>query len=221
MPRIKYIGYPSPYVGKHLLWLLGNLKNFGVGRVVTRTSFERYPEPSYYVITKVRPYMDDANQYGDVWAETVFRGRRLGVIQLESPQVPDYKLVPKSEEARLLSLPVVDPVAKVLPRYLKMPPLMRIIVERDLKAKGLSLPVVDPVPKVLPRYLKMPPLMRIIVERDLKAKGVVEEPKLRAVYSSSYVKSYRIAEEGETPDFEHTDMKNYITEKFRQGIKEI
>lgn len=186
MPRIKYIGYPSPYVGKHLLWLLGNLKNFGVGRVVTRTSFERYPEPSYYIITKVRPHMDDANQYGDVWAETVFRGRRLGVIQLESPQVPDYKLVPRSEEARLLSLPVVDPV-----------------------------------PKVLPRYLKMPPLMRIIVERDLKAKGVVEEPKLKAVYSSSYVGAYRIAEEGETPDVEHTDMKNYITDKFRQGVKQI
>ncbi|KAL1469475.1 hypothetical protein MTO96_025082 [Rhipicephalus appendiculatus] len=188
MPRIKYIGYPSPYVGKHLLWLLGNLKNFGVGRVVTRTSFERYPEPSYYVIAKVRPHMDDANQYGDVWAETVFRGRRLGVIQLESPQVPDYKLVPKSEEARLLSLPVVDPVPKVLPRYLKMPPLMRIIVERDLKAKGIA---------------------------------IDDEPKMRAVYSSSIAGSYRIAEEGEMPDVEHTDMKNYITEKFRQGVKEI
>lgn len=188
MPRVKYIGYPSPYVGKHLLWLLGNLKNFGVGRIITRTSFERYPEPSYYVITKVVPYMDDANQYGDVWAQTVFRGRRVGVVQLESPQVPDYKLVPKSEEARLLSLPVVDPVPKVLPRYLKMPPLMRIIVERDLKAKGVA---------------------------------DVVEPRLRAVYSDSYVQSYRIAEEGETPDVEYTDMKDYITEKFRQGVKEI
>ncbi|XP_065308429.1 small ribosomal subunit protein mS34 [Dermacentor albipictus] len=187
MPRIKYIGYPSPYVGKHLLWLLGNLKNFGVGRVVTRTGFERYPEPSYYVITKVVPYMDDANQYGDVWAETVYRGRRIGVVQLESPQVPDYKLVPKSEEGRLLSLPVADPVPKVLPRYLKMPPLMRIVAERDLKAKGIG----------------------------------DAEPKLQAVYTSSYLMTYRIAEEGEAPDVEHTDMRDYIAEKFRQGIKEI
>ncbi|XP_050031800.1 small ribosomal subunit protein mS34 [Dermacentor andersoni] len=187
MPRIKYIGYPSPYVGKHLLWLLGNLKDFGVGRVITRTGFERYPEPSYYVIKKVVPYMDDANQYGDVWAETVYRGRRIGVVQLESPQVPDYKLVPKSEEGRLLSLPVADPVPKVLPRYLKMPPLMRIVVERDLKAKGID----------------------------------DAEPKLQAVYTNSYLMTYRIAEEGEAPDVEHTDMRDYIAEKFRQGIKEI
>lgn len=186
MPRIKYIGYPSPYVGKHLMWLLGNLKDFGVGRIVTRTTFERYPEHSYYIIKKVIPYMDDANQYGEVWADTVFRGRRVGVIQLESPQVPDYKLVPKSEEAHLLSLPVSEPI-----------------------------------PKVLPRYLKMPPLFRMIAERDLKAKGINAEPKLRAVYSSDYTMNYRIAEEGETPDTELPDMKDYFTDKFRQGLKEI
>uniref|UniRef100_G3MSQ6 Uncharacterized protein n=1 Tax=Amblyomma maculatum TaxID=34609 RepID=G3MSQ6_AMBMU len=186
MPRIKYVGYPSTYVGKHLMWILGNLKDFGVGRIVTRTGFERYSEHSYYVIKKVIPYMDDANQYGEVWADTVFRGRRIGVIQLESPQVPDYKLVPKSEEGRLLSLPVKDAV-----------------------------------PKVLPRYLEMPPLFRMIAERDLKAKGIDSEPKLRAVYSNPYTKVYRIAEEGETPDTELRDMKEYFTDKFRQGIKEI
>lgn len=140
MPRIKYIGFPSKYVGKHLLWLLGNLKDFGVGRVVTRTAFERYPEPSYYVITKVLPYMDDANQYGEVWAETIFRGRRLGVRQVESPHVPDYKLVPKSEEGRLLALPVSELVPKVLPRYIKMPPLLRMIVERNMRDEGADEP---------------------------------------------------------------------------------
>lgn len=187
MPRIKYIGFPSKYVGKHLLWLLGNLKDFGVGRVVTRTTFERYPEPTYFVITKVLPYMDDANQYGEVWAETVFRGRRLGVMQMESPHVPDYKLVPKSEEDRLLALPVSEPVQKILPRYIKMPPLLRMIVERNMKAEGAS----------------------------------DGEPKLRAVYSQSCTQTYRVAEEGETPDVEFCHIRDYITDKFREGIKQV
>ncbi|CAN8005188.1 unnamed protein product [Ixodes pacificus] len=139
MPRIKYIGYPSPHLGKHLLWILSNLKDFGVGRVVTRSMFERYPEPSYFVIKKVVPYMDDANKYGRVWADCIFRGRRLrGDGHVPSPHLPDYRLVPKSEEHRYLDHPVDESKPMVLPRYRRFPPLLRKMVIRDMKAKGLD-----------------------------------------------------------------------------------
>jgi small subunit ribosomal protein S34 len=50
---IKYIGRTTSFKGKTLWEIVGNLKNFGVGRVVVRSTFERYPEPSYLKICKV------------------------------------------------------------------------------------------------------------------------------------------------------------------------
>ena len=55
---VKYIGRVTEFKGKTLLDILCRLKKFGVGRMVYRNKFhERYPEPSYYVITKVDAYM--------------------------------------------------------------------------------------------------------------------------------------------------------------------
>lgn len=53
MSSIKYIGRTTDFKGKTLWEIVGNLKNFGVGRVVVRSMFERYPEPSYMKIVKV------------------------------------------------------------------------------------------------------------------------------------------------------------------------
>ena len=50
---IKYVGRTTDFKGKTLWEIVGNLKNFGVGRVVVRSIFERYPEPSYLKICKV------------------------------------------------------------------------------------------------------------------------------------------------------------------------
>jgi small subunit ribosomal protein S34 len=50
---IKYIGRTTTFRGKTLWEFVGNLKNFGVGRIVVRSTFERYPEPSYLKICKV------------------------------------------------------------------------------------------------------------------------------------------------------------------------
>lgn len=49
----KYIGRTTDFKGKTLWEILGNLKNFGIGRIITRSKFERYPEPSYIKILKV------------------------------------------------------------------------------------------------------------------------------------------------------------------------
>ena len=50
---VKYIGRVTDYAGKPLWRILYNLKNFGVGRIVYRNMFQRYPEPSYYIITQI------------------------------------------------------------------------------------------------------------------------------------------------------------------------
>lgn len=54
MPYV-YIGKTTYFKGKSLWEILGNLKNFGVGRIVVRSRFENYPEPSYFRIKKVIP----------------------------------------------------------------------------------------------------------------------------------------------------------------------
>lgn len=50
---IKYIGRTTDFSGKTLWELIGNLKNFGVGRLVKRNMFERYKEPCFIRILKV------------------------------------------------------------------------------------------------------------------------------------------------------------------------
>jgi len=50
---IKLIGRTTDFKGKPLWEILGNLKNHGVGRIVIRNRFQRYPEPSYMKILKV------------------------------------------------------------------------------------------------------------------------------------------------------------------------
>jgi len=50
---IKFIGRTTDFKGKPLWEILGNLKNYGVGRIVIRNRFQRYPEPCYMKILKV------------------------------------------------------------------------------------------------------------------------------------------------------------------------
>lgn len=49
----KYIGRTTNFKGKTLWEIVGNLKNYGVGRIVVRSLFEKYPEPTYFKILKV------------------------------------------------------------------------------------------------------------------------------------------------------------------------
>ena len=57
MPYV-YIGRRNFYLGKTLWEIVGNLKNFGVGRILVRSKFERYPEVSYARILRAEPLMD-------------------------------------------------------------------------------------------------------------------------------------------------------------------
>ena len=56
---IKYLGRTIDFKRKTLWEIFGNLKNFGVGRIVVRSVFERYPEPSYLKICKVEALVSE------------------------------------------------------------------------------------------------------------------------------------------------------------------
>ena len=57
---VKFVGRESHFYGKTLFEIARNLKNFGVGRVVMRTKYNKqYPdEVTYYRLTKVEPDMN-------------------------------------------------------------------------------------------------------------------------------------------------------------------
>jgi len=147
MPIYKYFGTPAKYHGKPLFHILSNLKNFGVGRVVTRSSFEEEPEhknkPSFYRILWVQPLMDTKSETGRVVAERVRHGvRYTEPVQLQDiAPSPDFKLISKDQEADYCKwdkirefTPEVDYVTE--PKYYTMPPLLKLLMERNLKERN-------------------------------------------------------------------------------------
>uniref|UniRef100_T1H2E5 Uncharacterized protein n=1 Tax=Megaselia scalaris TaxID=36166 RepID=T1H2E5_MEGSC len=58
----KLIGRKTDFHGKTLWEIVGNLRNFGVGRVVVRSMFERYPEKSFMRILKVEAVPNEENR---------------------------------------------------------------------------------------------------------------------------------------------------------------
>lgn len=60
---IKYVGRTTDFKGKTLWEILGSLKNFGVGRIVVRSVFERYPETSFMKIVKVETCPDEVSTF--------------------------------------------------------------------------------------------------------------------------------------------------------------
>lgn len=56
---IKYVGRTTDFKGKTLWEIVGSLKNFGVGRLVVRHTFNRYSEPSFMRIVKVETCPDE------------------------------------------------------------------------------------------------------------------------------------------------------------------
>ncbi|KAI5645447.1 mitochondrial 28S ribosomal protein s34 domain-containing protein [Phthorimaea operculella] len=174
---IKYVGRTTDFKGKSLWEIVGSLKNFGVGRIVVRSVFERYPEPSFMKIVKVETCPDEERRRVRVWVEKTFRGHTLPKLTeiYRTSYKTDYKLVPKNEEAKLL--------------------------ESVAKAKEHYHPEV-----ILPRTVEMPPLMKQFIVKDHEKKGleVMKEYVLPLSYNSSPNRVQRIAKEGEKPTVQFT-----------------
>lgn len=173
---IKYIGRRTDFKGKTLWEILGNLKNFGVGRIVVRNRFQRYSEPCYIKILKVaalpQPTEPNMNRKVIVLVENVFRGEKSPTLETMegSTYKTDYILIPKDEEKKYTDF-TATVTKKIVPKTMNFPPLLEKLIMRQQKAAGLS---------------------------------IDKKPMLNIDYNLTGFKRYRIAEEGEKPTVDFT-----------------
>ncbi|KFB48790.1 AGAP006953-PA-like protein [Anopheles sinensis] len=142
MATIKYIGRTNDFRGKTLWEIVGNLKNFGVGRIVVRSMFERYPEPSFMKIVKVEALPnEEPTRKVRVTVEKTFRGQKSpNLVQIESVSYKaDYRLLAKHEEASYCKL--VERQEKIFPREIDLPPLLKEFVARETGMPAPKVPI--------------------------------------------------------------------------------
>ncbi|XP_061388638.1 uncharacterized protein LOC133323697 [Musca vetustissima] len=132
---IKYIGRTTDFKGKTLWEIVGDLKDFGVGRLVVRNMFQRYPEPCYMRILKVDTV--DAED-GDkprkvkVTVEKTWRGVTLPkpVEIFSTSYKADYELVDKEDEHKYLQN-TAKVEEKILNPFVEFPPLLREFISEE------------------------------------------------------------------------------------------
>lgn len=80
-----------------------------------------------------------------VWVEKTFRGKKLPQLTeiYRTSYKPDYKLIPKNEEAKLLAAidKVHDCQDVILPTSIEMPVLMKKFIIKDHEKKGLEVSI--------------------------------------------------------------------------------
>jgi len=167
MPRLSYIGnYNVLADGKILFEILTQLRNFGIGRIVTKNEWmRRWPaQPSYLVIRKVEPKMDRWLARGKVLADWIYRGKPLGIYAFDKEiDHSDWRLVHKHEEEqfRRCENPFVE---RRVPSQVPLSPLERFLWQEKQKKQGQESPeppmlplelVVDEEHEVLKPFTKM------------------------------------------------------------------
>ncbi|XP_065212197.1 uncharacterized protein mRpS34 [Planococcus citri] len=180
MVKYKYIGKPSHHCGKTLWEIIGNLKDYGVGRLVYRNTHSKYPQASFFKIVKCESVADTERAPGVyrkciVWVDEVFRGMRYSEISeiFSASYKPDYRLIPKDEEhlwyEKVANIPKPEPF--IPPTHIDVPPVLKIILNEDRKAKGLpveedmlteAITIKNPSSKLYLRYVKELPEKHVI-----------------------------------------------------------
>ncbi|CAH2039690.1 unnamed protein product, partial [Iphiclides podalirius] len=94
-------------------------------------------------IVKVETCPDEERRRVRIWVEKTFRGRKLEKLTeiYRTSYKPDYKLIPKHEEEKLLELAETKQQSSdiVLPRTIEMPPLMKKFIIKDHEKKGMEI----------------------------------------------------------------------------------
>ncbi|XP_023301365.2 uncharacterized protein LOC111683519 [Lucilia cuprina] len=136
---IKYVGRKTDFKGKTLWEIVGDLKDYGVGRLVIRNMFQRYPEPCYFKILKVQTVDEqpDTARKVKVTVEKTWRGVTLPKpIEIYSTSYkPDYELVDKEDEHKFLQN-TKKVSEKILSREVEFPPLLREFIEQETGKKN-------------------------------------------------------------------------------------
>jgi len=154
MPRLSFIGnYNVLADGKVLFEILTQLKNFGVGRVVTKNEWiRRWPQqPSYCIIRKVEPKMDRWLCRGKVLADWIYRGKPLGVYAFEKElDHSDWRLIHKHEEEEFTRCekPFVE---RRIPSHLPLSPLERFLWQERQRKQGKDPSQEPPMLPIVPQ----------------------------------------------------------------------
>uniref|UniRef100_A0A1A9UJ34 Uncharacterized protein n=1 Tax=Glossina austeni TaxID=7395 RepID=A0A1A9UJ34_GLOAU len=138
---IKYIGRTTDFKGKTLWEIVGDLKDYGIGRLIIRNMFQRYPEPCYLRVLKVET-VDDEKAPGmarkvKVTVQKTWRGVTLPkAIEIYSTSYKaDYELVDKEDEHKYLSN-TKKVEERILDNKVEFPPLLREFIEEETGQKN-------------------------------------------------------------------------------------
>jgi len=142
MSVFKYIGRKTDFRGKTLWEIVGNLKNFGVGRIVARSMFERYPEPCFYKILKVEALPNEECRKVKVTVEKTFRGHTYPkpIVINSTSYKADYRLIPKDQENNYCKVTEKAPI-KIISREMEFPPLLKEFIQEETGIKNPKMPV--------------------------------------------------------------------------------
>ncbi|GFN74833.1 28S ribosomal protein s34, mitochondrial [Plakobranchus ocellatus] len=158
MPITRYIGRDPIFKGKSLYEIARQLRDLGVGRIVYRQSQStRWPgQKTYFRLTKVVP---DATctefKTGSAWGEEVFRGKKRGITEITTGHKYDWVLVPKDEEDAFCNeTEVFDIDPQSIPKTMACPPLLEMVIQKDLKASGQPVPEKVQLPFFSEGYIK-------------------------------------------------------------------
>ncbi|VDK85138.1 unnamed protein product [Litomosoides sigmodontis] len=132
VPNIRYIGnYDINAEGKFLWEILCQLRNLGIGRIVTKNEWARkWPkQPSYLKIVQACPNMDRWLLRGKLWANWTFRGINLGLYEFASDLArSDWRLIHKHEEDEFVKCD--NPMQPIeYPKTMPLPPYLRAVCE--------------------------------------------------------------------------------------------
>lgn len=214
MSKTVYIGRKNRLVGKTIFEILCRLRGFGIGRILTRNSLkeEWSGEDNFYRIYDVEPQMDEELFFGRVWVHEIFRSRRYPNVREIQPYHPDYELIPKHLEPNWESYPLLgrdtDHV-KIVPREISVPPVMAEYMNR--RKLGFF-------PNITLKDLNK--------ERDgydresLKSFNVPSVYPLQEEDPEEFSYWYRIAEEGEQPNYPKEGSK-LVYPPYREGIGKV
>ncbi|CAJ0955071.1 unnamed protein product, partial [Mesorhabditis belari] len=100
---IRFIGnHDVNAEGKYIWEILAQLRNFGVGRLVTKSEWGRkWPDQASYLrIQRVAPSMDRWLFNGRLWGEWIYRGRNLGIYEFAHDlNRSDWQLIHRHDES--------------------------------------------------------------------------------------------------------------------------
>ncbi|CAI2347469.1 unnamed protein product [Caenorhabditis sp. 36 PRJEB53466] len=154
---IKFVGnHDISSEGKFLWEILAQLRNFGVGRLVTKNEWARkWPSnPSYLKILRAEPGMDRWLFEGKLYAEWVFRGKYLGIYEFSKDlNRSDWQLVHKHLEKSYTS--AAAPMKElVVPDSFPLPPLQVHFALKTAQKNGFD---EKTVPRRAPLALSLDP----------------------------------------------------------------